>query len=101
MISIWLVQGQIQMKAGLEAEGEQAMKQALKLLQSRTDLPQSYFVAMELVLVRAQRTSFKAAHRKQEARYAEDQIRQIEADAPLACTGCTISARSLSLGGTR
>jgi hypothetical protein len=39
MITIWLIQGQTQMKAGLEADGEQSMKQALRLVQSRTDLP--------------------------------------------------------------
>lgn len=35
MISIWLVQGEIQMKAGLQADGEQAMNEALRLVQSR------------------------------------------------------------------
>jgi tetratricopeptide (TPR) repeat protein len=95
MISIWLVQGQVQMQAGLHAEGEQAMNEALRLTQSRTDLPRPYFVALELAVLRAQRTSLKAARRKQEAKHAEDQIRRIEADAPAACTRCTVSAASL------
>jgi tetratricopeptide (TPR) repeat protein len=101
MISIWLIQGQIQMKAGLEADGEQSMKQALTLLQSRTDLSQPYFVTLELVVLRAQRTSFKAAHRKEEAKYAEDQIRRIEAEAPAACNGCTVSVAGLMSPGWR
>jgi tetratricopeptide (TPR) repeat protein len=95
MISIWLVQGQIQMKAGLQAEGEQAMNEALRLVQSRTDLPRPYFVTLQLVVLRAQRTSLKAAHRKHEAKLVEDQIAQIEAAAPAACTGCTVSAPAL------
>jgi tetratricopeptide (TPR) repeat protein len=95
MISIWLVQGQIQMKAGLQVDGEQAMNEALRLVQSRTDLPRPYFVTLQLVVLRAQRTSLKAAHRKQEAKHVEDQISRIEADAPAACTGCTVSAASL------
>jgi tetratricopeptide (TPR) repeat protein len=92
MISLWLVQGQIQMKAGLQADGEQTMNEALLLVQSRTDLPRPYFVTLQLVVLRAQKTSLKAAHRKQEARHVEDQIARIEADAPAACTGCTVSA---------
>jgi tetratricopeptide (TPR) repeat protein len=101
MISIWLVQGQIQMKAGLQADGEQAMNEALRLVQSRTDLPRPYFVTLQLVVLRAQRTSLKAAHRKQEAKHVEDHIRQIEADAPAACAGCTVSAASLMSSGMR
>jgi tetratricopeptide (TPR) repeat protein len=95
MISIWLVQGQIQMKAGLQADGEQAMNEALRLVQSRTDLPRPYLVTLQLVVLRAQKTSLKAAHRKQEAKHVEDQIARIEADAPAACTGCTVSAPAL------
>jgi tetratricopeptide (TPR) repeat protein len=101
MISIWLVQGQVQMKAGLQADGEQAMKEALRLAQSRTDLPRPYFVALELVVLRAQRTSLWAAHRKPEAKQAEDLIRRIEADAPPVCFGCTVSAESLLSTGMR
>jgi tetratricopeptide (TPR) repeat protein len=95
MMSIWLVQGQIQMKAGQQADGEQAMNEALRLVRSRTDLPRPYFVTLQLVVLRAQRTSLKAAHRKQEAKHVEDQISRIEADAPAACAGCTVSAASL------
>jgi len=101
MISIRLVQGQIQMKAGLEVDGQESMKQALRLVQSRTDLPRPYFVTLELVVLRAQRTSLKAANRKQEAKYVEDQIRRIEAEAPATCTGCTVSTASLMTSGMR
>jgi hypothetical protein len=89
------------MQAGLQADGEQAMNEALRLAQSRTDLPRPYFVALELSVLRALRTGLKAAHRKQEAKYAEDQIIRIEADAPAACTGCTVSAASLMSPGMR
>jgi tetratricopeptide (TPR) repeat protein len=99
MISIWLVQGQIQMKAGLHADGEHAMNEALRLVQSRTDLPRPYFVTLQLVVLRAQRRSFKEAHRKQEAKHVEDQISRIEAETPPACTGCTVSAASLMSSG--
>jgi tetratricopeptide (TPR) repeat protein len=101
MISIWLVQGQVQMQAGLQAEGEQAMNEAWQLAQSRTDLPRPYFVALELAVLRAQRTSLKTAHRKQEAKHVDEQIRTIEADAPAACTSCTVSAESLRSPGMR
>jgi len=100
-ISIWLVLGQIQMKAGLQVEGEESMKQALRLAQSRTDLPPAYLVALELVILRAQRTSLKAAHRKQQAKHVEDQIRRIESEAPAACNGCTVSASALMSSAKR
>ena len=95
VISIWLVQGQVQMRAGLQADGAQAMNEALRLVQSRADLPRPYFVTLQLTVLRAQRASLKAAHRKQEAKHAEDQMNRIEADAPAACTGCTVSVGSL------
>jgi tetratricopeptide (TPR) repeat protein len=101
MISIWLVQGQIQMKAGLQADGEEAMNEALRQVQSRTDLPRPYFLTLQLVVLRAQRTSLKAAHRKKESKYVEDQIARIEADAPAACTECTVSVGSLMSQGKR
>jgi len=101
MMSIWLVQGQIQMKAGQQADGEQAMNAALRLVQSRTDLPHPYFVTLQLVVLRAQRRSLKAAHRKQEAKHVEDQIALIEADAPATCNGCTVSAPTLMAEGMR
>jgi tetratricopeptide (TPR) repeat protein len=95
MISIWVVRGQIQMQAGLQADGEQSMNEALRLAQSRTDLPRPYFVTLQLTVLRAQKTSLKAAHRNQAAKQVEDQIARIEADAPAACTGCTVSAPAL------
>jgi hypothetical protein len=101
MISIWLVQGQVQMHAGLQADGEQSMNEALRLAQSRTDLPRPYFVTLQLTVLRAQRASLKAAHRKQEAKHVEDQIARIEADAPAACAGCTVSAPALMSPGMR
>jgi hypothetical protein len=101
MMSIWLVQGQIQMKAGQQTEGEEAMNEALRQVQSRTDLPRPYFVTLQLVVLRAQRTSLKAAHRKQEAKHVEDQIARVEADAPAACNGCTVSAPALMSQGMR
>jgi hypothetical protein len=85
----------------VQADGEQAMNEALRLAQSRTDLPRPYFVALELAVLRAQGTSLKAAHRKQQAKHAEDQIARIEADAPAACTGCTVSAAALMSSGKR
>jgi hypothetical protein len=77
------------------------MNEALRLAQSRIDLPRPYFVTLELTVLRAQKTSLKAAHRKQELKHVEDQIAQIEADAPVACAGCTVSAASLMSSGIR
>ncbi len=100
-ISIWVVQGQVQMQAGLQSDGEQSMNEALRLAQSRTDLPRPYFVTLQLTVLRAQKTSLNAAHRKQQAKQVEDQIARIEADAPAACTGCTVSAAALMSPGMR
>lgn len=100
-ISIWMVQGQVQIQAGLQADGEQSMNEALRLAQSRTDLPRPYFVTLQVTILRAQKTSLKAAHRNQQAKHVEDQLAQIEADAPAACPGCTVSAESLMSLGMR
>lgn len=98
-ISVRLVQGETQMQAGLQDDGARSMKEALQLAQSRKDLPTPYFVTLQLAILRAQRTSLKAAHRKQEAKQIEDQIARIEADAPAACNGCTVSASALMSSG--
>lgn len=101
MISIRLVQGQTQMQAGLQEDGERSMNEALRLAQSRTDLPTPYLVNLQLTILRAQRTSLKAAHRKQQAKDVEDQIARIEAKAPAPCNGCTVSASALMSSGRR
>jgi tetratricopeptide (TPR) repeat protein len=95
MISIWMIKGQIQIQAGLQAEGEQAIDEGLRLLQSRTDLPHPVSVALELAILRVQASSLRAAHRKQEAKRTEDQIARIEAEQPATCRGCTVSAAAL------
>jgi tetratricopeptide (TPR) repeat protein len=100
-ISVRLVQGETQMQAGLQDDGARSMKEALRLAQSRMDLPTPYFVTLQLTILRAQRASLKAAHRKQEAKHVEDQIAQIEADAPAACNGYTVSASALISSGKR
>ena len=95
MISIWLVQGYVQMQAGLQTEGQLAMNEALRLAQSRTDLPRPFFVALQLAVLRAQAVALKAADRKQKAKHAQDQIAQIEAEARSRCNGCTVSVAAL------
>jgi tetratricopeptide (TPR) repeat protein len=100
-ISLRLVRGQVQMQAGLHEDGERSMNEALRLAQSRTDLPASYFITLQLAILRAQRSSLKAAHRKQEAKLIENQIARIEADAPAACNGCTVSASALMSSAKR
>jgi hypothetical protein len=58
-----------------------------------------YFVTLQLTVLRAQKASLKAAHRKQQAKHVEDQIARIEADSPAACIGCTVSASALMSPG--
>jgi hypothetical protein len=83
-------------QAGLQADGGRSMNEALRLARA-DDLPRP-LRALELAVLGRKDQSQGGAPKK-EAKRAEDQIARIEADAPVACTGCTVSAPALMSPG--
>jgi tetratricopeptide (TPR) repeat protein len=90
-----LVQGEVQMQAGLETEGEQSMTEALKLVRSRTDLPPAMSSSLQASMLERAAISLRKAHRNQEAKVLEEQVRQAKSAASAGCSGCTVSVSSL------
>jgi len=90
-----LVQGEVQMQAGLESEGEQSITEALKLERARTDLPPVMSSTLEASMLEVAATSLRRAHRKQDAKALEEQMRQAQSAARAGCGGCTVSVSSL------
>ena len=90
-----LVQGEVQMQAGLESEGEQSITEALKLERSRTDLPRVTSSTLEASMLETAAISLRKAHRNQDAKALEEQMRQAQSAARAGCGGCTVSVSSL------
>ena len=90
-----LVQGEIQMQAGLESEARQAMVEALKLARSRTDFPPAMFATLEASILQREAASLRRAHHSQDADILEDQMRHAQSAARAGCNGCTVNVTSL------
>ena len=90
-----LVQGEIQMQAGLELEGQRSMAEALRLARSMTDLPRAISAALERLILEQEAFSLRRAHRNQEAKVVEDQMKHVESAARSGCNGCTVNVTSL------
>ena len=90
-----LVMGEVQMQAGLEREGEQSMTEALKLVRSRTDLPPGMSSTLQASMLEYAAISLRKAHRNEEAKVLEDQMKQAQSAARAGCNGCTVSVTSL------
>lgn len=90
-----LVVGEVQMQAGLEREGEQSMMEALRLARSRTDLPPGMSSALQASMLEYAAISLRKAHRNQEAKVLELEMKQAQSAARAGCNGCTVSVTSL------
>lgn len=90
-----LVQGEIQMQAGLESEGRQAMAEALRLARTRTDFPPAMFATLEASILQREAASLRRAHHNQEANILEAQMKQAQSAASAGCNGCTVNVSSL------
>lgn len=90
-----LVLGEVQMQAGVEKEGEQSITEALKLVRSRTDLPAAISLGLQISMLERAAISLRKAHRNQDAKVLEDQMKQAQSVASAGCNGCTVSVTSL------
>ena len=90
-----LVVGEVQMQAGLEREGEQSMMEALRLVRSRTDLPPGVYSGLQASMLQYAAISLRKAHRNQEAKVLEGQMKEVRSAASAGCDGCTVSVTSL------
>ena len=94
-IAILLVQGEIQMQAGIDTEGEASMAEALKRARSMTSLPPVTHAAFEASILHREAVSLRKAHRDQDAKVVEAEMKQAVEAASSGCNGCTVSVMSL------
>lgn len=94
-VAILLVQGEIQMQGGMDAEGEQSLAEALKRARSMTGLPPATQASLEASILDREATSLRKAHHNDEAKVLEAQMKRAIATASSACNGCTVNVASL------
>ena len=96
IVAIWLARGFDLWKSGSVEEGGAAMREAIRIVNDRIDLPHLLFVNSKLVVLRQYAAYLKATHRRPEAALMETQIRQLELEQSSGCSRCTIDAAALS-----
>jgi hypothetical protein len=94
-IATLLVQGEVQMQAGLEESGKRSMTEALDRARSLHGLPPAMSAALEASILRREAVSLRKAHREQDAKVLEREMKQVESVARTACGGCTVNVTAL------
>jgi tetratricopeptide (TPR) repeat protein len=94
---VWVARGYDQWKSGSFDEGERSLREALRMLLNRTDMPIQLLLISQLPTLKWYADCLKANHHKLEARQVEAEILQLrsEQQAPV-CKDCTVSAAALS-----
>lgn len=100
IVAIWLARGFDLWKSGSVEEGGAAMREAIRIVNERTDLPHPLLVNSQLKVLRQYaaylKATHQAAHRKPEAALIEAEIRQLQSEQIAVCDRCTIDAAALS-----
>jgi tetratricopeptide (TPR) repeat protein len=96
LAAVWLTLGFAQWKSGSLEEGDAAMREAVRIVLSETNLPPLVQLNSQLKVFRQYAAYLKLTHRKPEAAQFEAQIRQLQSQKPATCLNCTISAAALA-----
>jgi tetratricopeptide (TPR) repeat protein len=96
LITIAALRGEEQFRSGAVEEGERTVQQALRLVESRTDIPAPFRMRLRVRLLEEYSQLLGSAHRKQEKKKVEEEIARAKAQQP-GCNGCKVSAASLGL----
>lgn len=97
VISALMAMGFEEWKAGDEAAGEKAMRDALELVGRSTNLPHAVVVDTQLKILAGYAKSLKAAHQKVKAKEMENEIARLKQDQTPFCKDCTVNAVALSM----
>jgi tetratricopeptide (TPR) repeat protein len=96
VITIAAVRAMEQFRSGAVEQGERTIQQALRVVDSRTDLPASFQIRLRVRLLEDYSQLLGSSHRKRERKSVEEEITRAQAQLP-GCNGCTMSAASLGL----
>lgn len=94
-IAILLVQGEVQMQAGLEEAGKQSMTEALGRARALSDLPAATSMALQVSILQREAASLRKAHRDHDAKVLEREMKQVQSTAGAGCGGCTVNVTAL------
>jgi tetratricopeptide (TPR) repeat protein len=101
MVALWATEGMDQMRTGHVEEGSRAMREALRLAKSRTDLPETMVSQLQLGMLREYAGALKDAHRKDEAKQVEAEAVRLQERVPQGCGGCTVGVAALAFAPPR
>ena len=96
-IAIALVQGAALTRTGQPDAGQSSVQQALRLAASRTDLPHEVQVRIRLAILREYSAALASAHRKDDAKRMDAEVKSLTSELPATCHGCTVGVGALGL----
>ena len=96
VITIPALRGMEQFRSGAVETGDRTIQQALRLLDSRVDIPAPFRIHLREALLEEYSQSLDAAHRKREKKKIDEEISHTKAQLP-NCNKCTASAASFGL----
>jgi hypothetical protein len=94
-IAILLVQGEVQMQAGLDAEGARSMAESLKRARALSTLPPAPAALLVASILEREAISLRKAHHNNDAKVLEGERKQALTGVRAGCGGCTVSVSSL------
>lgn len=95
-ITIPALRGIEQFRSGALGQADRTFQQALRLLDSRVDIPAQFQIHLREALLEEYSHLLGSAHRKQEKKKVDEEIARTKAQQP-GCYRCTVSAASLGL----
>jgi tetratricopeptide (TPR) repeat protein len=96
MIAAALVEGAALTRLGRGDEADAAIRQAVRMAATRSELPQMISTRMRMGILREYSIALQAAHRKPEAKRVAAQALKLQSTLPGTCVGCTISVAALT-----
>jgi tetratricopeptide (TPR) repeat protein len=96
IITIAALRGMEQFRSGAVEQGERTVQQALRLVDSRTDIPAPFQRRFRVRLLEEYSQLLGSAHHNRERKYVEEEIARTKAQQQ-GCNGCTVSAASMGL----
>jgi tetratricopeptide (TPR) repeat protein len=98
MVAASMIVGIDEWKSGSPEQGEQAVREALRIARALKNLPEPVIVSAQLAVMRQYEVLLKASHRKPEANAVEADMERLGAEQPANCKGCTVSAAAIAPG---
>lgn len=101
LIGIWTNEGTDELRVGRLEDGTRSMREALRLVRSRTDFPQAMSAKLQLGILQQFSLALKDADQNQQARQVDAEVDAIQSTMPATCKNCTVSVTALGFAPGR